>query len=81
MVHLGPPKIELREIHPGQIGRSEIRAAALAPLRFNVQPMCREDLPDLSGGSTRWGPRAAKSIFPAKGDWGLSDSAMKRCYS
>src|ERR1700688_4618258 len=47
MIHLGPPQIELREIYTGQIGRSEIRAAALAPLRFNVQPMRRQNLPDL----------------------------------
>src|SRR5882724_12084054 len=47
MIHLGPPQIALREVYPGQIGRSEIRAAALTALRFNVQLMRREDLSDL----------------------------------
>jgi hypothetical protein len=47
VIHLGPPQIELREIDPRQIGRSKIRAAALAPLRFNVQNMRRQELPDL----------------------------------
>src|SRR6266851_5142992 len=47
MIHLGPPQIERREIHPGQVGGCEIRAAALAPLRFDVETMRRQDPPDL----------------------------------
>src|SRR6266481_8052502 len=49
MIHLGPPQIERREIHPRQVGGCEIRAASLAPLRFNVEQMRRQDPPDLVG--------------------------------
>jgi hypothetical protein len=46
-VHPNPTQIEPREISPGQIDRSEIRAAALVPFRLQVQLVVRQHLFDL----------------------------------
>ena len=47
-IHLDPAQIEPREIQPGQIGRCEIRASALAPFGLQVQSVRRQPLLDLS---------------------------------
>src|SRR5215510_1466490 len=46
-IHLRPPQHEPREIQLGEIRRTKVRAAALAPLRLHIQPMAHKDPLDL----------------------------------